>query len=263
MALELVKLDSETLPAIADAIRGKTGETALLLPSEMAAAIAGIPTGGDLPELTKPAAEKDVLAGKEYIDGSGAKKAGTLVVCDSVEDDAWPLAEPGVGLWVGIESSVDRSRKNLSLQEPNLLAENIKSGVSIFGIAGSVKEIRTETGTITPAEDAQALELPCTANPKMVIVHLTDASLAAVVREDMVAAMRVNLAGVPYELGPDDSSLANVFSTNLQYHNTGGRRGRTPVTCKINPVKISGTPLYQWRAGLEYRWTAYYWEDDA
>ena len=49
MALELVKLDSATLPGIADAIRGKTGETALLLPSEMAAAIAGIPTGGESP----------------------------------------------------------------------------------------------------------------------------------------------------------------------------------------------------------------------
>ena len=42
MALELVKLDSGTLPGIADAIRAKTGETALLLPSQMAAAIGGI-----------------------------------------------------------------------------------------------------------------------------------------------------------------------------------------------------------------------------
>ena len=261
MALELVKLDSETLPAIADAIRGKTGETALLLPSEMAAAIAGIPTGGDLPELTTPAAEKDVLAGKEYIDGSGAKKAGTLMVCDTVQGMEY-FGIAGTGVSLDIESSADGSGNTLTLPEKKLLPENIKSGVSIFEIAGSVKEIRTETGTITPAEDAQALEPPCTANPKMIIVHLTDASLETVVREDMVAAMRVNLAGVPYELGPD-SSVENVFATNLQYHNTGGRRGRTPVTFKINPVKISGTPLYQWRAGLEYRWTAYYWEDDA
>ena len=261
MAMELVKLNSETLPAIANAIRAKTGDTALLRPSEMAAAIAGIPTGGDLPELNTPAAEKDVLAGKEYIDGSGAKKAGTLVVCDTVQE-AGIVRNPGTGLEVDLQSTADGSDKTLTLPEPNLKSENIKSGVSIFGIAGSVKGIRTETGTITPAEDAQALELPCTANPKMVIVHLTDASLETVVREDMVAAMRANFAGVPYELGPD-SSVENVFATNLQYHNTGGRRGRTPVTCKINPVKINGTPLYKWLAGLEYRWAAYYWEDDA
>ena len=42
MAMELVKLDNATLPAIANAIRAKTGDTALLLPSQMAAAIAGI-----------------------------------------------------------------------------------------------------------------------------------------------------------------------------------------------------------------------------
>ena len=40
--LELVKLDSATLPGIADAIRAKTGETALLLPSQMAGAIGEI-----------------------------------------------------------------------------------------------------------------------------------------------------------------------------------------------------------------------------
>lgn len=46
MALELIKLDSATLPGIADAIRAKSGGTGLLLPSEMAAAVRAIPTSG-------------------------------------------------------------------------------------------------------------------------------------------------------------------------------------------------------------------------
>ena len=129
-------------------------------------------------------------------------------------------------------------------------------------VIGKINSLRVETGTITPAEDIVRLEPPCTANPKMIVVHLTDASLETVVREDMVAAMRVNLTGVPYELGTD-SSVASVFVTNLQYHNTGGKRGGTNVICEINPVKIAGTNTYKWRAGLEYRWTAYYWEADA
>lgn len=260
MALELVKLDSETLPGIADAIRGKTGETALLLPSEMAAAIAGIPTGGSLPALTKPAAEKDVLAGKEYIDGNGNKKTGTLVVADSLFAAEVYLEGIGVGAAVNVESSVDGSSKDLTLPEPNLIPENIKNGVMIYGCTGNAKILRVETGTITPAEDVMALEPPCTANPKMIIVHLTDASLETVVREDMVAAMRMNLTGVPYELGTDGSA-ASIFTAILQYHNTGGKRGGTNVICKMNPVKIAGTTTYQWRAGLEYRWAAYYWED--
>lgn len=44
--LELVKLDNMTLPAIADAIRAKTGDTDLMLPSEMPARIQAIETGG-------------------------------------------------------------------------------------------------------------------------------------------------------------------------------------------------------------------------
>lgn len=261
MALELVKLDSGTLPAIANAIRAKTGDTALLLPSQMAAAIAGIQTGVTLPALSDPAAVGHVLAGKEYIDGNGDKKSGTLVVCDSiVEVESSGIAGTGVSL--ELESTADGSTKIMTLPEPNLVAENIVAGSSIFGVPGTAKTLRVETGTITPAEDVTELEPPCTANPKMIVVHLTDASLETVVREDMVAAMRANLTGVPYELGTD-SSVASVFVTNLQYHNTGGKRGGSNVICKINPVKIVGTTTYQWRAGLEYRWTAYYWEDDA
>lgn len=261
MALELVKLDSATLPGIADAIREKTGGTVLMLPSEMAAAIAGIPTGGSLPALTKPAAESDVLAGKEYIDGNGNKKAGTLVVCDTVQK-VETFGVPGTGIHLELESAADGSSMTMTLPEPNLVAENIVAGSSIFNVPGTAKKLRVETGTITPAEDVMALEPPCTANPKMIIVHLTDAALETVVREDMVAAMRMNLTGVPYELGTD-GSVASIFAANLQYHNTGGKRGGTNVICKMNPVKIAGTTTYQWRAGLEYRWAAYYWEDDA
>lgn len=227
--------------------------------SGLPAAIESIPSGGDLPELTTPAAESDVLAGKEYIDGSGTKKTGALVVCDSVEE-VETVGVPGVGLSVDIESSADGSAGELTLPEQNLLAENIKSGVSIFGVPGTAKTLRVETGTITPAEDVMSLEFPCTANPKMIIVHLTDASLDTVVQEDMAAVMRANLTGVPYELGAD-GSVTSVFVTNLLYHNTGGKRGAINVICKLDPVKITGSSTYQWRAGLEYLWTAYYWED--
>lgn len=44
MALELIRLDDTTLPSIAAAIREKTGDTTLMLPSQMAEAIGGITT---------------------------------------------------------------------------------------------------------------------------------------------------------------------------------------------------------------------------
>ena len=184
-----------------------------------------------------------------------------MVVCDTIQE-VETTGLPGVGVQVELESTADGSAKTMTLPEPNLVAESIVVGSSIFGVSGSAKTLRVETGTITPAEDVMRLEPPCTANPKMIVVHLTDASLATVVREDMVAAMRANLTGVPYELGTD-SSVASVFVTNLQYHNTGGKRGTINSICTIDPVKITGSSAYKWRAGLEYRWTAYYWEDDA
>ena len=144
--LEFVKLDSATLPGIADAIRAKSGGTALLLPSEMAAAIAGIPTGGSLPALTKPAAESDVLAGKEYIDGNGDKKSGTLVVCDTIQE-AEHFGIAGTGVSLDIESTADGSGKTMTLREENLKSENIKSGISIFGVPGTAKTIEEITVT--------------------------------------------------------------------------------------------------------------------
>lgn len=259
MALELVKLDSGTLPAIANAIREKTGDTALLLPSQMAAAIHGIQTGGTLPELAAPATDAEVLSGKEYIGKDGDKRTGTLVVCDTLQE-VEHFGENGIGLHFELESLADGSTTAIKLPEPNLMTDNIVVGASIFGISGAAKKLRVETGTITPAADVLSLEFPCTANPKMFIVHLTDASLETVVQEDMAAVMRVNLTGFPYELGTD-SSVAKVFATNLLYHNTGGKRGAINVICKLDPVKITGSSTYQWRAGLEYLWTAYYWED--
>lgn len=250
MALELVKLDSATLPGIADAIREKTGGTALLLPSEMAAAIAGIPTGGSLPALTKPAAESDVLAGKEYIDGNGNKKTGTLVVADSLFVNEVYLEGIGVGAAVNVESSVDGSSKDLTLPEPNLIPENIKNGVMIYGCTGTAKILRVETGTITPAEDTTTLSIPCSDNPNYAVLLTTSDATA---EGDITGAVMYNIlyagkfpgnciAGYYYSGRIRSSALAATFEAG------------------ISIPEISAVCFY--RAGTAYQWTAYYWEDD-
>ena len=262
MAMELVKLDNATLPAIANAIRAKTGDTALLLPSQMPAAIASIPSGGDLPKLTTPAEVGHVLAGKEYIDAAGNKQTGTMVVSDTIQE-VETIGLPGVGVQVDLESTADGSSKTMTLPEPNLVAENIVVGSSIFGVPGGAKKIRVETGTITPAEDSASLALPCTANPKMFVVQATDAAMDSIIA-DHVAAM-VSAVGC-WKTFPTGTAGAhadkNIAAVTI--HMTSGKIGVSGVTCEVSAsVTVGVFSTYRWKAGVEYQWTAYYWEDDA
>ena len=107
---------------------------------------AKIHTGSILPELTNPAAAGDVLKDKDYLDGAGAKRVGTLVVCDTIKE-VESHGEIGIGVEVEIESSADGSRKTMMLTEPNLKSENIISGVNIFGVPGTAKTVERITVT--------------------------------------------------------------------------------------------------------------------
>lgn len=253
MALELVKLDSGTLPAIANAIREKTGDTALLLPAQMPNAIAGIPSGIELPALTKPAAASDVLKGKEYIGEDGGKRTGTLVVCDSiVAVEYFGIAATGVSL--DIESTADGSGKTMMLPEPKLVAENIVAGSSILGVPGTAKKLRVETGTITPAEDTKSITIPCTDGAKAFILEATDDVLSAVEGQSLIYA--VAFAGNflrKHNIEAAVNTAMTVWyktqyaSSGITAQNSGG------VTLSLNFNFYPGT----------YRWAAYYWEDDA
>lgn len=87
MALELIKLNDTTLPAIAAAIRAKTGDTALLHPSQMAGAIGGIRkltvvTGSITPaadanNITIPHALSDIAAINVFADYDDVIAAGS------------------------------------------------------------------------------------------------------------------------------------------------------------------------------------------
>ena len=223
---------------------------------------AKIHTESILPELDNPASIGDVIVGKEYIDGAGAKQTGALVVCDTVAV-AETVGRSGVGLEVEIESTADGSTKILTLPEPNLLPENIVVGSSIFGVPGTAKKLRVEAGTITPAEDAASLALPCTANPKMFVVQATDAAMDSIIADNVAARVSAAGYGKTFPTGTDgahkDSNLAAVTM-----HLTSGSISFGGVLCKVSAsVNVGVYSIYRWKAGVEYQWTAYYWEDDA
>ena len=71
-------IEDTTLTGIGDAIRAKEGSTGVIPVSDIPSRIADIHTGPDVSGVT--AGEVDVVAGKIFVDASGAEKTGTLVV---------------------------------------------------------------------------------------------------------------------------------------------------------------------------------------
>ena len=243
--LEMVKLDSGTLPAIANAIREKTGDTALLLPSQMPNAIAGIPSGIELPALTTPAEDSDVLNGKEYIGAAGEKRTGTLV--DQIYEIETIMGSGGISLEV--ESTAGAS-KTFAFPEPNLQPENIKSGISIFNVAGSVKEIRTETGTITPAEDTQTITIPATGN----VLYIVGVSVPA----ETGYVIAVSYSKGNYNIGAQMGGYFRYASPTYIIS-----AGIGVSIQEGNMIVTTGNTARLFAAGATYRWTVYNWEDDA
>lgn len=248
MAMELVRLDSATLPAIANAIREKTGGSAPLLPSQMPEAIAGIPSA--LPKLRAPACDDEVLQGKEYINETGKARTGALVVCDTVqESEIW--GEPGIGVHLELESDADGSAKQLVLLEQNLTEENIRSGISIFNVAGSVKEIRVETGSITLAAESKTVAVACPSNAKAFVFE-ADAETVAAIRAQTASTYTVsfvtNFCGKTAGAG----NTAMRVWINGNYANT--------ARSAANADGVRFTSGYNFYAG-RYQWVAYYWED--
>lgn len=83
MAIKFV--DEADLTTVGNAIRAKTGGSGLLtFPEGMAAAIAGIEAGADLPTLTNPAGAGDMASGKQGIGQDGMVVTGNVPTPNSV-----------------------------------------------------------------------------------------------------------------------------------------------------------------------------------
>lgn len=246
MALELVKLDSTTLPGIADAIRAKTGDAELLLPSQMAEAIRSIQTGVELPDLTNPAEDADVLAGKEYIDADGVKRNGTLV--DKIKEIETVMGIGGIS--IAVESTAGAAA-TFDFDEPNLQPDNIIRGVSIYNVSGNAKTLRVETGTITPAEDCASLTVVITGLPKSV----------SVVAAQSYTPAQGDILGACYDVLPW-RTVCGYNGAILYFANGSSRLTQVNVSADAAAIGFPAiSSSFRWRAGVEYTWTAYYWED--
>ena len=224
---------------------------------------AKIHTESILPELDNPASTGDVLKDKEYIDGNGDKKTGTLVVCDTVQDDGY-FGNSGYGVSVNLVSVLDGSTKILTLPETNLLPDNIKSGVDIFGILGTLSlglfddEIDCEIGTFELAEDKNGgyvVSLKRTDSEPYMIAFWTDDPKFT---DDSGNYLYYRIGGlfIKSSLG-NARSCAAIFAANGSIAAQPGRSGNAfRVYPKSGGIYIGSSSDYPLKAGIRYKWIA-------
>ena len=130
MSQDKIICNKADLVSVADTIRSKLGVTDTYYVSELSDAIGRIPTGTRLPTLTNPGTSSDLLSGKELIDQNGNKVIGTIPTKSS------QIITPGTTDQT-INSGVYLTGVQTIKGDSNLVAGNIKSGVSIFGVTGT------------------------------------------------------------------------------------------------------------------------------
>lgn len=191
-----VLIEESTLTAIGDSIRGKTGKTAKIPPLNMPSEISGIETGGNYQAKTatpstsaqtiKPDSGYDALSevtvnamptatqatpsisvsSAGLITASAAQSAGyvaagTKSATKQLSTQAAKTVTPTTSNQTAVASGKYTTGAITVKGDANLKAANIASGVSIFGVAGSLPKVATGTFEITEW-DREIVDYPFT-----------------------------------------------------------------------------------------------------
>lgn len=171
---ELIITEKQNIVALANSIRNRTEETSLLTIGEMIDDIGSITGGVELPQLTNEGSAGDLLSGKELIDGDGNVVTGSFTLESEITTqdnliaqiqsavDSLPDAEDtevilqnktvtptASSQFVTVDDGYDVLNSVLVNGDENLVAENIISGVSIFGVEGTASGGGSGEETIT------------------------------------------------------------------------------------------------------------------
>lgn len=187
MSEQFKSIETTELVKIANAIRTKTGTTDKISLEDMPAKIAAIKSGAALPELKNEGSASDLLSGKQLIDSEGNIVEGTIATAtqatpsitinasglitatatqtagyvaagskSSTHQLAFQAAKtitPKAASQIAVSSGYYTGGNITVAGDSNLVAGNIKSGVSIFGVAGTYEGSGGGSSADTSMED--------------------------------------------------------------------------------------------------------------
>ena len=160
---------------------------------------------------------------------------------------------PGVGMTVEVESSADGSGKTMTLPEPNLKSENIKSGVSIFGVSGTAKTVEILTADVTPVKDVATLTIPIPNATAVRVVLDSDDIQSLVGSKSFYSSVSSVIGAAPNAIA---GAVYYAEGATSQKHSAviaGKDSTRTRITTGSDP---SGAVF---AAGITYHCTVYQW----
>lgn len=191
---------------------------------DLAGLIAQVESGIDTSDAT--AAAGDILSGKTaYV--NGAKVTGTI------KSQAAKTVTPSTSEQTAVASGVYTTGEVKVAGDANLIADNIKSGVSIFGVAGAFaggSEIKTGTFSIGNV-NIYANPVSITGlggQPKIVFAHVSSTSTYTISNTNIELICITNINGTSYGLyGKRSSSSAYVQCSTSDYKITYDSDGFT------------------------------------
>lgn len=121
---------------------------------------------------------------------------------------------------------------------------------------GSSVRFAVKSGSVTPAQDAQTLEIPETIDDAFAVYVMADFDEAAAKGENSVFAVTglVNIEGFPYSAHYADGGT--LLSARV-YNTDGVGASRVPAVPTENGFSMTAGSTHRFRKGLQYKYKIY------
>lgn len=229
----MARIDNLTnfLTDVADSIRNKKETQEKISPADFDTEISTIETGVDTSDATATA--NDILSNKTaYADG--VKLTGTIPTKSQTITPSTERQSIDQGYHVG--SYVEGVTKDV---DSNIVASNIKSGVSILGVTGNVTELNAQEKEATPTTSEQVITPNSSYNAlSKVTIAAVDNTIDSNIKSSNIKS-GVTILGVEGNVEPDKPDQTKTVDPSTSSQTVTPDIGYELSSVTVNPVTSS------------------------